>query len=104
MKFYLLIRDEDVSGQSGTGIVAEIFEDFRGRVELRWRLPPYGCTTYESLEDLIKVHGHGGRTYAVKLAEIPTEIEDLALEWYRGRYHLLELELIAFVPRQTDAA
>ena len=57
-----LIRTVDVSGRSGTGIVAEgvVFSD--GLAVLRWLREPYALGVYASLEALISVHGHEGNT------------------------------------------
>lgn len=58
-----LIRDIDVTGRSGTGVVAEgvVFSD--GLAVLRWLREPHALGVFDSLEALISVHGHEGRTY-----------------------------------------
>ena len=64
-----LERDEDESGVSGTGIVAEgvVFTD--GTAVLRWRTKPYASTAvYASLAELEHIHGHGGKTRVVIFA------------------------------------
>jgi len=60
-----LERDEDVSGVSGTGIVAygAIFPD--GTVVLRWDTRVRSTVMYDSLADLETITGHGGRTRVV---------------------------------------
>lgn len=64
MQVFWLIRDEDVTGVSGTGIVAEgvVFED--GKVALRWLVEnmPRSTVVWDSIRDAISVHGHDGRT------------------------------------------
>ncbi|THF70544.1 hypothetical protein E7T06_07210 [Deinococcus sp. Arct2-2] len=62
MQRFQLIRREDVSGCSGTGAVAEgvIFSD--GTAVMRWNVAPYSLAIYGSVDDLIQVHGHEGRT------------------------------------------
>lgn len=65
MNFYLE-RSEDVSGTSGTGVVAEgvVFPD--GQAVLWW--PNFGSIgIYKSLFDLETIHGHGGKTKVVKV-------------------------------------
>lgn len=59
---FKLIRDVDITGRSGTGIVAEgvVFSD--GLAVLHWLREPYALGVYESLDALISVHGHEGRT------------------------------------------
>ena len=57
-----LIRNVDVTGRSGTGVVAEgvVFSD--GLTILRWLREPYALGVYESIDALISVHGHEGNT------------------------------------------
>ena len=80
MTIYLLMRDEDVSGRSGIGVVAEVFEASTGSVHLFWRREPFGETRYSNLAELLSVHGHGGRTYLVMIHEVTSEMLELALE------------------------
>ena len=58
-----LIRNVDVTGRSGTGVVAEgvVFSD--GLAILRWLREPYALGVYESIDALISVHGHEGNTH-----------------------------------------
>jgi hypothetical protein len=66
---FVLLRDEDVSGVSGTGVVAEgvVFSD--GIAVLRWRGQwPTSVVFHErGLEAVREVHGHGGKTRVVVL-------------------------------------
>lgn len=69
MNLYEMIRDEDVSGVSGTGPVGEIAEFQSGWVAVSF----YSFTAdvpnvivYSSLADAEKIHGHGGRTRIVR--------------------------------------
>jgi hypothetical protein len=59
-----LQRDEDVSGVSGTGIVAEGVEFSDGTVALRWTSEwPTSVVFHErGIESVEAVHGHDGRT------------------------------------------
>lgn len=59
---FQLIRDEDVTGVSGAGHVADgvLFTD--GVAAMRWRRPPNSIGIYDSIEDLIAIHGHDGAT------------------------------------------
>ncbi len=66
MRLYELVRDEDVSGVSGVGEVAEVVEFSNGKVVVAWRPETAGVPNvivYDSLEDVEKIHGHGGRTH-----------------------------------------
>lgn len=70
MRRFELHRDEDVSGVSGTGIVAEgvAFSD-GGPVALRWTSEwPTSVVFHDrGIESLEAVHGHNGRTRIVWL-------------------------------------
>lgn len=58
-----LVRHEDETGVSGEGIVAQGLEFPSGYCLMRWVVPPAQSTAfYESIEDLIKIHGHNGKT------------------------------------------
>lgn len=61
----ILRRDEDPSGVSGTGTVAEIFEADDGAVAIRWRgdRPSWGL--WADIRDLEAIHGHGGKSTVV---------------------------------------
>lgn len=63
---FYLSRKHDHSGVSGTGVVAEgiVFSD--GRVAMRWVTRMAGSTcVYDSIDDVIEIHGHGGSTEVV---------------------------------------
>ena len=63
MKTFLLVRNEDVSGVSGTGVIAEGVEFENGKCVLGW-LPLYrSVSMYDSVDEMEAVHGHNGRTY-----------------------------------------
>lgn len=59
---FLLVRAEDMSGVSGTGIVAEGVAFSTGKVVLAWIRPPFAIGIFESVFDLMAVHGHQGKT------------------------------------------
>ena len=66
MKRFQLNRKVDVSGISGTGIVAQGV-DFGEYTVLYWtpemtRLKVAGLGIYHSLEEVEKIHGHDGKT------------------------------------------
>ena len=66
---FLLARDEDVSGVSGTGTVAEGVRFSDGTVALRWTSAwPTSVVFHERGMDSVRaVHGHDGRTRIVWL-------------------------------------
>ncbi len=62
MRRFVLVRVKDLTGVSGTGVVAEgaVFTD--GRSVIRWLREPHAMGIYQSLGDVITVHGHEGGT------------------------------------------
>lgn len=76
-----LHRDHDVSGVSGTGVVATgvefadpadvIFPDGEllqlpaGWCRITWLTVPSSTTLFPSVDDVLAIHGHGGRTRLV---------------------------------------
>jgi hypothetical protein len=59
---FLLIRTEDDSGISGTGVVAEGAELTSGKAVLSWLTPTTSVAIYSSVKDLEAIHGHNGKT------------------------------------------
>ena len=62
MRRFVLIRVEDLTGVSGTGEVAEGTVFSSGLAVIHWLREPYAMGVYQTLEDVISVHGHEGRT------------------------------------------
>lgn len=67
MRRFQLHRDNDVTGISGTGVVAEGVEFTPGECVVRWLTETWSCVFYLSKEDVIKIHGHNGSTRLVWL-------------------------------------
>jgi len=65
LRHFYLQRDEDASGSSGTGRVAEAFRFEDGWVALHWLVAPFSSTWFVSVDDLKAIHGHGGATRLV---------------------------------------
>ncbi|HEY9075153.1 MAG TPA: hypothetical protein VIO61_01325 [Anaerolineaceae bacterium] len=63
MRRFLLVRERDLTGVSGTGIVAEGAEFTNGLAVLRWLREPYAVGVFQSVTDLIAIHGHEGATH-----------------------------------------
>ncbi len=59
---FILVRNEDATGISGTGVVAHGIQWLNGEMVLHW--PSRGGTTafYKSADQLIAIHGHDGKT------------------------------------------
>ncbi len=62
MRRFFLIRDIDESGCSGTGVVAQGMQFDSGRAVMEWLVPPCSLNIFASVEELISVHGHCGKS------------------------------------------
>lgn len=62
---FILMRKEDVSGTSGTGHVADGVEFRDGVAVIRWNTKTSSTAVYNSIEDLVAIHGHNGATFIV---------------------------------------
>lgn len=64
---FVLVRTEDVTGVSGTGVVAEGAAFSDGTAVLRWTgATPTSVVWHDNgVESIEHVHGHGGRTRIV---------------------------------------
>ena len=62
MRTFILYRVIDVSGVSGTGVVAEGVEFSDGLCVCRWVTSTATTTVYNSIEDVRSIHGHDGAT------------------------------------------
>lgn len=64
MRRFELVRDRDVSGVSGTGVVAEGVQYSDNTVALRWRGQHPATAVWPDLDEVLAVHGHDGATVA----------------------------------------
>ncbi len=62
MRRFFLVRDVDETGCSGTGLVAQGLELDSGRAVMEWLVPPCSINIFGSVEELITVHGHSGKS------------------------------------------
>lgn len=62
MKRFILNRKVDVSGVSGTGIIADGVLCPDGQVVLSWRGRFHTLEICPTLETVLVIHGHGGAT------------------------------------------
>jgi len=62
-KRFKLVRDKDVSGVSGTGVVAigVVFPNHKAVVE--WLTVTPSTTLFSSIVDVESIHGHDGATH-----------------------------------------
>ena len=65
MKLFWLKRTEDVSGTSGTGLVAEGVVFSNGWCTLHWLTKFTSVAFYPSIAELEAIHGHNGATKIV---------------------------------------
>ena len=67
MRKFVLERREDISGVSGTGVVAEGVEFSDGTVALRWtsQFPTSVVFHDRGIESVEVIHGHNGATRIV---------------------------------------
>ena len=59
---FWLVRDEDVTGISGTGVVCWGVRFPDGKVVTRWNGEIAQVSVWESIEDVEAIHGHQGTT------------------------------------------
>lgn len=66
MRTFNLVRHNDVSGISGTGVVAQGVEFDDGTVAVRWIVGEHRSTVlWANIEAVVAIHGHGGATELV---------------------------------------
>lgn len=65
LRTFYFNRLEDESGVSGTGKVAEGCEFDSGECVIHWLGTRGSINIYQSIEDVISVHGHQGKTIIV---------------------------------------
>jgi hypothetical protein len=64
---FQLVRHEDPTGVSGTGVVAEGVEFSTGWAALQWLTAVNSIVFYPSMENVYYIHGHNGSTEVVWL-------------------------------------
>ena len=62
MRRFDLVREEDETGISGTGIVAEGVQFQDGRIAMRWLTHARSTVLWDNIDDAIAIHGHNGKT------------------------------------------
>ena len=65
IKRFLIERTVDISGTSGTGIVAEGCQLSNGRVVLTWFSNLGSVAVYDNIVVCERLHGHGGASKIV---------------------------------------
>lgn len=59
---FVMHRDKDSKGRSGTGVPAVGVQYPNGRCAMGWLTEPNSVALYDSIDELRDLHGHGGRT------------------------------------------
>lgn len=60
---FVVQRDVDETGVSGTGRVVEGVQFEDGRIAYRWCVKPARSTgSFDSIEEMLEIHGHDGNT------------------------------------------
>jgi predicted RNase H-like HicB family nuclease len=78
-------RIEDASGVSGVGLVAEGALFSNGKCSLCWLTDTSSIAIYESLDHVMQIHGHGGKTQLI--LESPSKPEmPIMIEQQEGGY------------------
>ena len=67
---FVLLRDEDETGISGTGVVATGVRYGNSRVALTWLTRFRSLSFYPDLLHVERIHGHSGRTRVVWLDDV----------------------------------
>lgn len=62
MGVFKLVRDDDVTGVSGTGHVADGIQFHDGTVVVRWRGETPTTAIHQDLDSVKRIHLHEGRT------------------------------------------
>lgn len=76
-------RDEDASGVSGTGVVAEGVILTNTKVVVSWLTIHKSIAIYDSLAEMQAIHGHDGRTRIVwqdEEAQAPKPVKRTVLD------------------------
>jgi hypothetical protein len=72
-RLFVLHRHTDVTGQSGTGVVAEGVQFSDLTAALRWRGGHPATAVWPNVEEILAVHGHSGATELVWLDKEPSD-------------------------------
>lgn len=73
MKVFRVVRSKDVSGISGTGIIAEGVRFHDGQIAISWFGKHQLTEIGPDIDTWLAVHGHGGLTTVEWLNDIDTE-------------------------------
>ena len=74
MQQFILYRKVDFTGLSGTGIVADGVIFNNNKVAMCWRGSLSSIVIHDSIENVEKLHGHGGHTEIVYFVDEPCKL------------------------------
>lgn len=75
MRNFVLVREEDETGISGTGTVAEGVQFANGKCVMNWLSEHTSVAIYDDIATLEAIHGHNGKT---KVVWIDIDYKDFA--------------------------
>lgn len=84
---FQLLRIEDASGVSGTGVVAEGIRFRDGFAVYRWLTAPATTQFADSIHDIQRIHGHDYRTVINWLDDEPEDLGEKSVSWPRAERH-----------------
>lgn len=70
LEVYEVVRAEDVTGVSGTGRVAACVVLPSGKAVISWLTDITSVAIYDSMDEAVTIHGHGGNTVFNLLARV----------------------------------
>lgn len=77
MRRFVLLRYEDVTGVSGTGIIAHGVQYPDGTVAVRWPSEHPSTVVWDDVEHVKAIHGHSGRTVIRWIDKFDRDDEDM---------------------------
>ena len=80
MRYFQLVRKEDISGVSGVGVVAEGVEFHDGQCVVSWFGKYHSMGVFPNVKEVLNVHGHEGRTVVRWLGAVNTRPKE-AKQW-----------------------
>lgn len=80
MRRFYLVRFSDVSGISGTGVIAEgvCFSDWS--CHITWLTKHKSEGRYQNPDTMIAIHGHDGDTVIYWIDEVPSTLNEVVIQ------------------------
>lgn len=74
MRRFILKRSRDISGISGIGVITEGIQFSSGQCVIAWVTKYKSIAIYESIEELMAIHGHDGKTELQWIDPVPVRV------------------------------